>query len=530
MKLRRITVNKLFSIIVVYKDTHKYISESIESVINQNFPLENVEIILVNDESTDNSKEIADFYQERYPNTIKSIDSVGKGISAGKNTGLRYATGEYVNFLDSDDCFQSEVFSSVREFFDENTECEVVAIPMIMFENNRAPHMLNKKFTYSRIIDIKNEPQSIQLSTASAFIKRQAIHESFDESISIGEDTLFLTNLICKTGSFGVVADTYYLYRKRIDNSSTLQNTYENREYYTKFFDVVIEGLYDKFRESDYSEYIENVVSYNLQWPLRKQSYPYSIDKEVVEKFYNNSLNLLMSFKTPKAIQNMKYLSYHQKDYLLRLYDESHGKKLHLLAFNDDIILLNGDSQVDGISKLTVFPVMIEYVDESLVLVFRMASKFRNEDLEKIEFYATYKGKKIIPDIQKERVTKLLGHPIKYYWDFIFEIPQNKIEGSSNFIFYGAFNGVTKKIGLFKRDTVREISRYTKLDYSKKVLKVIQKSSAQKTTLKKAEGNQNKKNSKMMADASNKVNEKEKIEKRALVRRALSKIKRMVNS
>lgn len=112
-------MNKLFSVIIVYKDTHKYISESIESVINQNFSLDKVEIILVNDKSSDNSKEIADFYQERYPNMIKSVESLGIGISAGKNTGLSYATGKYVNFLDSDDLLQSEVFSSVKNFFEK---------------------------------------------------------------------------------------------------------------------------------------------------------------------------------------------------------------------------------------------------------------------------------------------------------------------------------------------------------------------------------------------------------------------------
>ncbi|WP_270572576.1 glycosyltransferase family A protein, partial [Enterococcus thailandicus] len=344
-------MNKLFSVIIVYKDTHKYISESIESVINQNFSLDKVEIILVNDKSSDNSKEIADFYQERYPNMIKSVESLGIGISAGKNTGLSYATGKYVNFLDSDDLLQSEVFSSVKNFFEKNSECKLAAIPMVMFENNRDPHMLNKKFTYSRIIDIRDEPQSIQLSTASAFINRDAISENFNESISIGEDTFFLTNLICETGSYGIVADTYYLYRKRIDNSSALQNTYENDEYYTRFFDIVIKGLYKKYRESDYSDYVENVIGYNLQWPLRKQNYPSTIDKEVIDDFYSSALKILMTFKTLEPIKNMKYISYHQKEYLLRLYNEVHGKKYRLLTFENDIILLNGDSKVDSISK-----------------------------------------------------------------------------------------------------------------------------------------------------------------------------------
>ena len=81
------------SIIVPVYNIEKYLSQCIESIINQNY--KNIEIILVNDGSTDKSGDICDSYSLK-DNRIKVIHKKNEGVSIARNTGLKVATGEYI--------------------------------------------------------------------------------------------------------------------------------------------------------------------------------------------------------------------------------------------------------------------------------------------------------------------------------------------------------------------------------------------------------------------------------------------------
>lgn len=88
------------SIILPVYNVEKYLEECMESAINQT--LDSIEIIAVNDGSTDNSIDILKKYEEKY-DFVKIVTQENKGLSGARNTGLREAKGEYVYFLDSDD-------------------------------------------------------------------------------------------------------------------------------------------------------------------------------------------------------------------------------------------------------------------------------------------------------------------------------------------------------------------------------------------------------------------------------------------
>lgn len=88
------------SIVIPVYNTEQYIEETLESIIKQNMNLEDIQIILVNDGSTDNSEAILTKYRNRYPNNIYYISKQNEGVSIARNTGLKYVRGKYVNFLD----------------------------------------------------------------------------------------------------------------------------------------------------------------------------------------------------------------------------------------------------------------------------------------------------------------------------------------------------------------------------------------------------------------------------------------------
>ena len=87
------------SVIIPVYNVEKYLAECLTSVVNQTF--KDIEIICVNDGSTDNSPKILKEFAQK-DSRIKIINQENQGLSAARNTGLDVATGEYVSFIDSD--------------------------------------------------------------------------------------------------------------------------------------------------------------------------------------------------------------------------------------------------------------------------------------------------------------------------------------------------------------------------------------------------------------------------------------------
>ncbi|MEI3251451.1 MAG: glycosyltransferase family A protein [Candidatus Gastranaerophilaceae bacterium] len=89
------------SIIVPVYGVEKYIDKCLDSLVKQS--LKEIEIIVVNDGSQDNSQKIIDKYVKRYPDKIKSYIKENGGQGSARNYGLEKANGEYIGYVDSDD-------------------------------------------------------------------------------------------------------------------------------------------------------------------------------------------------------------------------------------------------------------------------------------------------------------------------------------------------------------------------------------------------------------------------------------------
>lgn len=101
---------KKISVIIPVYNTEKYIDKCINSVLQQDLE---TEIIVVNDGSTDNSKKII----EKYKDKIIYLEKENGGLSDARNYGLKYATGEYVAFLDSDDFIEKGFIFKIRKIY-----------------------------------------------------------------------------------------------------------------------------------------------------------------------------------------------------------------------------------------------------------------------------------------------------------------------------------------------------------------------------------------------------------------------------
>lgn len=180
----------LISIIIPIYNAEKYIDRCISSVVNQSF--QNIEIILINDGSTDNSLVICKEW-ERKDIRIKVLTQKNLGVSSARNLGIAYAHGEYVMFVDSDDYMLPDMCKTMLNVLhSKQADCVICGIQ----EPGGGLWCPQKNIDYSTLEDFKKD-FVYQLNTEllspcwNKIFKRQLITRLFNEEISFGEDLIF---------------------------------------------------------------------------------------------------------------------------------------------------------------------------------------------------------------------------------------------------------------------------------------------------------------------------------------------------
>ncbi len=290
-------ITLIFSVIIPAYNSEKWIGKSIESLINQTLDFDkNIEVIIVNDASSDNTDKICREYLSKYPNNLKYIENdVNKGPGASRNIGLKYATGEYINFLDSDDTLSKNTLKDVLTFFNNNKSTDLVAIPIFYFENNKGPHYLNYKFNKTKTVNLLEFPEYYQLSGPSSFIRKSAINNIKFPDIVTSEDVVFINEILINNPNIGLCKSGKYNYRKREDKSSIIDNSQYKKEYYTdrckNYFKYLIDKSLEKF--GFVSEFIQNVILYDIRWMLDVDNISDILDKDEIINFKNSLKNVL---------------------------------------------------------------------------------------------------------------------------------------------------------------------------------------------------------------------------------------------
>ena len=214
-----------FSVIMTIFNIEKYLEEAIESVINQTLDFKkNIEIILVNDGSPDNSHIICEKYKKKYPKNIIYIEKENGGVSSARNAGLDVATGKIINFLDSDDYFSDNAFAKVAAYFKKNKKADMVALNLINFESASGSWVNQEYFKKTQTIDMIKEPHFMQCQVGASFIKREAaLKYRYDEKIKIHEDSHYLYRIFRDSPRCGTISDATYWHRIRNNGTSATQ-------------------------------------------------------------------------------------------------------------------------------------------------------------------------------------------------------------------------------------------------------------------------------------------------------------------
>lgn len=135
-------MQKRISVIIPCYNCSKVIHHAMTSLMLQTIGINNIEIILIEDKSSDNSMELLQEYKERYPNIVKTIyNTKNVGQSVSRNTGIKHATGEYITFLDQDDWIVPEMYEQMY-LKASSYQCDIVsAFHKNVFDYQDLPRM-----------------------------------------------------------------------------------------------------------------------------------------------------------------------------------------------------------------------------------------------------------------------------------------------------------------------------------------------------------------------------------------------------
>ena len=281
----------IFSIVMAAYNAQQYLTEAVDSLKEQTLGFENIQLIIVDDGSTDNTPAMADSLAKEYPN-ILVIHKDNGGVSSARNAGLPHIQGEYINFMDSDDKISPQTLERVYQFFMEHqTETDVAVIPIIFFEARTDEHILNFYKKETRVADLKEHPEYVAMHIASSYIRNEAaqtIH--FDTRLAYAEDARALVSVLLKKQTLGIVSDATYWYRRHDSGVvSAMENTQYNPKWYQPHLDYICLDLIRECLDTygEIPRFVKYTLAYDLQAPIKLKHIPETVlDEDARDKFF----------------------------------------------------------------------------------------------------------------------------------------------------------------------------------------------------------------------------------------------------
>ena len=291
------------SIVIPVYNVEKYLERCLQSVVNQTY--QNLEIIVVNDGTKDNSQQIIDFFVEQDSRILPLIKENG-GLSDARNYGLDYVTGKYIFFLDSDDYLELNAIELLYQRAIESKAELIIGYHNRIFENK--PSWLEKNFKYQHHLNLE-VPQSIfENKEIIVKISNSAWGKLYKSELFLNTDIRYPKGLyyedlattfrILATGC-KVIDIKENIYNYIIRSGSYMTNGNRNIYDMFKIFDIVIEyyknlNLHDDFKEELDYLMIHHIGIGTLYRGVKSKSISnYRIYKECCEYMRKQKCNIL---------------------------------------------------------------------------------------------------------------------------------------------------------------------------------------------------------------------------------------------
>lgn len=290
--------NKISVIVLVY-NIEQYLSKCLDSIINQTY--RNLEIIIIDDGSTDSSKDICDIYEKK-DQRIKVIHQKNSGPGVARKVGVRNASGQYIGFVDGDDYIDKNMYMNLMDYI-LKTGADVVHtshyndVEGNIYKVNGFNALINSENgRYEIIRKILNLEIRMEPSIWSKLFKKEIIKKSIEDindECSYGEDMVCLLSTIVNSKKIIICDRAYYYYCIR---SSSFSHKIDKRNVLKEV--ILYNNIVDMLKKYClYDEFYNNTVNFlNKHVVLgieRMSSYRFVIQKYLlsgVEKFIDKKV------------------------------------------------------------------------------------------------------------------------------------------------------------------------------------------------------------------------------------------------
>lgn len=257
------------SVVIPIYNAEKYLNRCLNSIKEQsNF--NDLEIIIVNDESIDNSKKIISDFKKKNKNVIvKNIKH--SGVSKARNVGIDLASNKYISFLDADDYIDPDYYTSIIKEINKNDDSLIVTGFNVKYENSKVKI---ERIVKQKKILIGDQIISSFLCTNDIgpnvynklFLTKIAKKIKFDEGIAIAEDKWFVFQYLTKIKKVTILPIGKYNYI--INKDSVFMQSFNKK----KLDSIIISNRIKNIIEKKYSNLIDEFYSYDIDVKTRVYS------------------------------------------------------------------------------------------------------------------------------------------------------------------------------------------------------------------------------------------------------------------
>ena len=313
------------SVIVPVYNVDAYLEKCLDSLVNQT--LKDIEIIVVNDGSPDNSQEIIDKYSKKYDN-IKAYIKENGGLSDARNYGIKKATGDYIAFLDSDDYVSLDMYKKMYEKAVGGNFDIVMCDINYVFENTDDIKRVSCNLL-TDTTDIKNAMINIYPAAWNKLFKKKLFQNGVEFKKGVWfEDVEFIYRLLPYVKTIGVIHEPFYQYLQRegsitksidkriyhyIDNWLGIVEYYKEFNFYDKYYHELeysfVRYIYatfikqaTKYENDEYLKAVETAIkTVKDTFPkYRKNKYFYKSFKGIYLLIFNKHIATLLYKKINK--------------------------------------------------------------------------------------------------------------------------------------------------------------------------------------------------------------------------------------
>ena len=409
-----------------------YLKEAVDSIIKQDFSFkDNIQLILIDSDSFDNSKSISLNYQKKYPDNIVFLSCDSELACDAYNLGLEYASGEYINFMKATDVLSSDLISKVNSAFNKN-DVDVVGTT-IEFLNEKVRYPLRFKFYDSvetEYIDLKKENNIIQVDVATAFIKSDLIGDlKFDNGIRMPE-ALFINKLFLDSNKYYLIKNAIYFSRDEVFNLENLTKE-DILSSFNNFYNELIDCSIEKY--SAVPKFIQNVLLYYLNDLVQIEDIKsiFNADQEL-DEFWDKFIYVLSFIGMNEIVKN-KVLGNGIKTFLRFVKNND----FHIEIKGKEVNVKSGNDVLNSLHRRKIWLDIVEIKDNFLNISGSLNSSCDKKYLT-VEAVKSGDGIKTVFEakdveyLHTYRETKsYLGIPWEFNYSFDFKIPVGEKESFS---------------------------------------------------------------------------------------------------